>query len=290
MRILREIFHFSIAFLLALAGYAVPLAVLLLSALVPDPERLIIEKAPEREVGLAPDEGLLDDAFLRDTPGPAPQDPEPGEAKEAPDEPVVVAPVEPKPKPKPVEEKEAEKEPVEEKAEAPPTEALPERADAPPKATPNGAAAAARAARAERLAAERAAVKKKGGGKGSKKQKCMDPTPGVASVGTNEWTVPRDVILMYASDLDAAAKLASVAWAHNDKGKVIGFTVKRIRCGSLLEQAGLQNGDIIHSVNGKEVRSVVNAFAAWRKVRKKDVVRVKITRKGQKMELKYQIE
>ncbi len=287
MRIIREAFYFSIAFLLALAGYAVPLVVLLFSALLPDVEELIIEKAPEREVGLAADEGLLDDAFLRDTPGPAPQDPDPGEVKDATVQPVVQAPVTPTPK------KETPKQPVEEeKADEAPEAGLvadvPERADALKRGKAD-AAALVRAARAERLAAERGASKK-GGGKGSKKQKCAEPTPGVLSIGPNEWSVPRDVIMEYANDLDRAAKLAYVDWAKNESGKVIGFTVKRIRCGTLLDQVGLENGDIILSFNGKEVKSIVQAFSAWRKVRKKEVVRVKITRKGQKMELKYHVE
>lgn len=287
-RFIRECFYFFIAFLIAVSGYAVPLVVLLMSAILPDPEQLIIEHAPEREVGLAMDEGLLDDAFLRDQPGPAPQDPDPGEAKEAPPEPVVQAPVEPDPPKKPVKEP-----PPEAEQDEKPTDGL--VADLPVKegATPRAkadASALIRAARAERLAAERAAAKKKGGGKGTKKQKCADPTPGVAAIGPNEYSIEREIIMRYANDLDTASRLAYVDWARNDKGKVIGFTVKRIRCGTLLDQAGLQNGDIIHSFNGKEVKSIVNAFAAWRKVRKKEVVRVKITRKGEKIELRYHIE
>ncbi len=287
-RFIREAFYFFIAFLLALSGYAVPLVVLLLSAVLPDPEQLVIDRAPEREVGLAADEGLLDDAFLRDIPGPVPQDANPEEAERTPEQPVVQAPVKPDPPKKAVEE-----EPPEAETDNAPTDGV--VADLP--LLPNGqkkakaeAAALVRAARAERLAAEKAAAAKKGGGKGSKKQKCADPTPGVLSLGPNEWSIEREIIMRYANDLDTASRLAYVDWAKNEKGKVVGFSVKRIRCGSLLDQAGLKNGDIVISFNGKEVTSIVQAFGAWRKVRKKEVVRVKINRKGQKMELKYHIE
>lgn len=292
MRIIREMFYFSIAFLLAVSGYAVPLVVLLFSALLPDPEQLVMDKAPEREVSLAADNGLLDDAFLKDTPGPAPTDPDPGEAKSAPTEPATPPPPEPPPKPEPP--KKADKKPVEETSTDKRTDGLdadlPERADAPNHRPTAMTAEQIRAARAERIAAVKAATAKKGGGKGSKKQKCADPTPGVLSLGTNEWSIERDIILRFASDLDSAAKLAVVAWAYNDKGKVIGFSVKRIRCGTLLDQAGLQNGDIVQEINGKPVRSIVQAFSVWRKVRKKEIVRVKISRKGQNLELKYRIE
>lgn len=277
MRFLRELFYITVAVLLATAGYAVPIVALLLSAVVPDAEWLVIEQAPEREVGLALDPGLLDDAFLRDERGDPPQEPDPGEDKEEP-EPVVVPP----PK-KVVEEKEVE-EPV---AEAALPDDLPENPNARPRVQ-HRSAAEARAERLAKLAAERGA-KKKGGGKGSKKQKCADPVPGVSETGPNEFSIERDLVMRYASDLDAAAKLASVAWAHNEKGKVVGFSVKRIRCGTLLDLAGLENGDVIHEVNGKPVRSVVQAFGAWRKVKKKDVVRIQLSRKGKRMQLEYHI-
>ena len=291
MRIIREMFYFSIAFLLAVSGYAVPLVVLLFSALIPDPEQLVMDKAPEREVSLAADNGLLDDAFLKDTPGPAPTDPDPGEAKDAPPEPVTPPKAEP---PQPDPPKKTVKPPVEEKVEEKATDGLeadlPQRADAPTHRATAMTAEQIRAARAERIAAVKAATAKKGGGKGSKKQKCADPTPGVVSLGENEWSIERDIILRFSSDLDSAAKLAVVAWAYNDKGKIIGFSVRRIRCGTLLDQAGLQNGDIVQEINGKPVRSIVQAFSVWRKVRKKDVVRVKVKRKNENLELKYRIE
>lgn len=291
MRIIREMFFFSIAFLIAVSGYAVPLVLLLFSALLPDPEQLVMDKAPEREVSLAADDGLLDDAFLKDVKGPAPTDPDPGDAKEAPPEPVTPPPPDP-PRPDPpkkVEKKTAEDDAAEKETAGLDAD-LPQRADAPNHRPTAMTAEQIRAARAERVAALKAASAKKGGGKGSKKQKCADPTPGVDALGENEWSIDREIIMRFASDLDSASKLAVVAWAYNDKGKVVGFSVKRIRCGTLLDQAGLKNGDIVQEINGKPVRSIVQAFSVWRKVRKKEVVRVKISRKGENLELKYRIE
>ena len=224
MRGARKLFYIAISIGLATLGFATPLVAMIVGALMPDPEELIIRQAVEREVGLAPDFGTLDDAYLRDVPGPPPQTPEPGEDARA------------------------------------------------------AAAAGAKGAT------------KAGGGKGSKKQKCVDPTPGIALVGDNEYSVDRQIILDLANDLERASHLAWTGWAYNDKGKTIGFTVKKIRCGSILDQVGLKNGDIIHEINGKNVTSITQAFGAWRKVCKKDLVRVKITRKGEKMEMRYHVE
>lgn len=288
MRLLRKLFYIAISIGLAVLGYATPLVALLLGAILPDPEDLMVRQAVEREVGLAPDVGTLDDAFLRDVAGPPPQTPNPGEdAVDPTPEPVVVPPPEPVKKDEPP--KEEAPAPTAEQEKAGPE--LPKDLPQNPIAPKAGARSAAevRAARAASAAGVKGPTKK-GGGKGSKKQKCVDPTPGIATVGENEYSIERQIILDLANDLDKASRLAWTAWAYNEKGKTIGFTVKKIRCGSILDQAGLQNGDIIHEINGKNVTSITQAFGAWRKVRKKDLVRVKITRKGEKMELRYHIE
>lgn len=295
MRLLRNTLQFLIAFLLALTVYSMPIVSLIMGALLPDPVDVVIEQAPYREVSLVDAGPLLDRAFLPDA------DPE--------------APPEKTPEPAATVEPAAEETPPEKVPEAPPEAAPPKRASEPPPehqkvdvlareienarlAQAKEKAAAKAKQRAEALAQQRVEAKKatearkasSGGKGGGKKQKCAEKTPGVVALNEREYSIPREVVLHYASDLDAASKLAYVAWAHNEKGKNDGFVVKRIRCDSLLDQAGLKNGDIIHEVNGKNVNSIVQAFAAWRKVRKKDVVRIDLVRKGKKMEIKYHIE
>lgn len=124
---------------------------------------------------------------------------------------------------------------------------------------------------------------------GQKKQKCAEPTDEIQQVDDHEYTISRDLVMEYASDLERASRLAYVAWHKDEDGDIDGFVVKKIRCGTVLEQAGLQNGDVIRAVNGKQVKSIMTAWGAWRKVKKKDVVRVTVIRKGKKIELKYRI-
>lgn len=289
MRGARKLFYILISIGLATLGFATPLVGLVFGALMPDGEELIIRDAVQREVGLAPDYGTLDDAFLRDVPGPDPSAPDPGDEPVEPME--TPAPPEPEPvKPPiapPAEKKAVPSETEREGAQLP--EDLPKNPVSPRTQSTGRTAAEIRAARAAAAAAAKGATKK-GGGQGSKKPKCVDPTPGIAQVGENEYSVERQIILDLANDLERASKLAWTGWAYNEKGKTIGFTVKKIRCGSILDQVGLKNGDIIHEINGKNVTSITQAFGAWRKVRKKDMVRVKITRKGEKMELRYHVE
>ncbi len=244
MRGARKLFYIAISIGLATLGFATPLVAMIVGALMPDPEELIIRQAVEREVGLAPDFGTLDDAYLRDVPGPPPQTPEPGEDAVDPTPAPAVAP--PEPVKEPDEKPPDEKQPSEaEKAGAQLPKDLPQNPIAPRAGDRGKSAAEIRAARAAAAAGAKGATKA-GGGKGSKKQKCVDPTPGIALVGDNEYSVDRQIILDLANDLEKASHLAWTGWAYKDKGKTIWFTVKKIRCGSILHQLGLKNGDNIH--------------------------------------------
>lgn len=204
-------------------------------------------------------------------------------------------------------EDEKEDEPVAEPAPAPKSEpaSKAEKTVEPSSADPAGLAAAAGAVEREdgvrpglprAVARARQAMegKKPTAGRppratSSKKNRCAEPIDEIQQVDDLEWAVERDWVLSYANDLNAAAKLAYVAWSRDEKGKIQGFVVKRIRCGTPLEQAGLKNGDVIQQVNGKNVRSLVQAWGAWRKVKRKEVVRLTVEREGRRIELRYRI-
>ena len=84
-------------------------------------------------------------------------------------------------------------------------------------------------------------------------------------------------------------KLGHASWHRDDEGEIVGFKVRRIRCGSPLHQAGFRNGDIIHTVNGSSPRTVVQAITLWLKMRKKTFVRVVLTRNGEQLKFRYRL-
>ena len=157
--------------------------------------------------------------------------------------------------------------------------------DAKVRATPASRSAAARAAAGRPTQS----TNTKKSRSGQKKQRCAEPTEDIVQLSENEYSITRELVMDYASDLERASRLAYVDWYENDKGKVDGFQVRHIRCGTVLDQAGLKNGDVIREVNGKAVKSIMTAWGAWRKVKKKDVVRVQVMRKGQRFEIRYHI-
>ncbi|MCB9744582.1 MAG: PDZ domain-containing protein [Alphaproteobacteria bacterium] len=91
------------------------------------------------------------------------------------------------------------------------------------------------------------------------------------------------------TDLDAAARLARVDWERDDTGEVVGFTLRRLRCGSPLHAAGLRNGDVIHQVNGRDITSIPEALAAYARLKRGDHFRLDISRRGARRRLSYTV-
>lgn len=120
--------------------------------------------------------------------------------------------------------------------------------------------------------------------KSKKARKCLDQEPGIVKTGSNRYTVERSVIAPYASP-QKAEELAWTAWHTDDLGAVDGFVVKRMRCGSLLRQAGFKNGDVVLAVNGNPITTLFQGFNTWRKVRKDETFRVKVQRKSGEVEV-----
>jgi type II secretory pathway component PulC len=62
-----------------------------------------------------------------------------------------------------------------------------------------------------------------------------------------------------------------------------------MRCGSVLRQAGLENGDVIQSINGTNVHSIPTAISAYTKLRSKNVLRLTVSRDGEILHIKYKL-
>lgn len=116
-----------------------------------------------------------------------------------------------------------------------------------------------------------------------------EPEDGVEHVYGDRYRMDRDVIDHYTTSIDAAMKLARVAWSKDSKGKKQGFRLSRVRCGSPLALVGLRSGDVIHSINGRAVKSIPQAFTAVRKIKRHDVIRVHYSRGGKRLTKTVQV-
>ena len=74
------------------------------------------------------------------------------------------------------------------------------------------------------------------------------------------------------------------------RGKSEGLIVSQIQSNSIFAQLGLANGDIISSVNGKQMSSPEDAFGFYNGLKSGEAVSIEITRRGQKKMLTYDIQ
>ena len=84
--------------------------------------------------------------------------------------------------------------------------------------------------------------------------------PDHAGIATTEagYRVERSVVDHYAH-ITRYRKLGHVSWYRDDDGRKEGFKLRRIHCD--LREAGIRNGDVVTSVNGKTVRSIPQALS-----------------------------
>lgn len=159
-------------------------------------------------------------------------------------------------------------------------------------------AALARAARLERVRAMRAKAQKErpekpegseAGTRGKRGQKCLEAPPEITQVSEFEYQIQKELVDLYLSDLSEAEKLAWVDWHRDEGGEIVGFVVKRVRCGSPLYAAGMRNGDVVMRINSREVTSIPQALRAYRRLKKKDDLRLIIHRGEEEIRLTYEL-
>jgi len=73
-------------------------------------------------------------------------------------------------------------------------------------------------------------------------------------------------------------------------GRPEGLIVSQIQSDSIFEKMGFMNGDIIASVNGKQMGTPEEAFQLYNSLQSGEEVNIEITRRGQKRMLTYEIQ
>lgn len=108
-------------------------------------------------------------------------------------------------------------------------------------------------------------------------------------VSETEFNVERSVvdqILENQAELMRSARIVP----EREGDKVVGIRLFGIRPDSLLGTLGLQNGDRLSSINGFEMTEPTKALEAYARLRTADRLTVSINRKGQPMNLDFNIK
>jgi hypothetical protein len=118
-------------------------------------------------------------------------------------------------------------------------------------------------------------------------KKPCDTIDEITTTGPSSWRVERDVVDWYATHLNELGKQVAVNTHRDANGVVDGFRVFLPRC-SVLRQAGIKHGDIVHTVNGRRVTSLPEALAAYLVLRTNPNIEVEGVRKsGEGFDYRY---
>ena len=90
-----------------------------------------------------------------------------------------------------------------------------------------------------------------------------------------------------ANELLAKVKISGVPDPSSDKLK--GFRIDNIPSESIIDQAGIQSGDVICSVEGQRLESTQDAIRIFRDIRGRNNIKVDLLRNGNPLTLRYEI-
>jgi general secretion pathway protein C len=116
-----------------------------------------------------------------------------------------------------------------------------------------------------------------------------DIQKGIQKVGATEFNVDRgvvDKILENQAELMRQARIVP----EQENGKVVGIRLFGVRPDTLLGTLGMENGDRLEKINGFDMTSPEKALEAYARLRTADHLTVSVNRRGQEMNLDYNIK
>jgi len=125
--------------------------------------------------------------------------------------------------------------------------------------------------------------------KRSKRCDAAPDQPMIDEVGPQHYAVDRDLVKSYTRSLK---RLNELGWSkphEGPDGRKDGMFIGGVKCGSDLHIAGLRSGDVVHTVNGRKVKSFAQALLVYQAVRNDDRVVVEVTRRGKRRTLTYDL-
>lgn len=111
---------------------------------------------------------------------------------------------------------------------------------------------------------------------------------GIVRVDPGTWRVSRDLILENFANVGSLSSQATVT-PYFVQGKQQGFRLSQIRSAGLLQQIGLQEGDVLQTVNGLNLYTPQEALQAYQQLQTESTVRISILRSNRPTTLTYEL-
>ncbi len=110
----------------------------------------------------------------------------------------------------------------------------------------------------------------------------------IQRVSDSEFNVNHSLVSSVLENQAALMREARII-PHEEGGRVVGVKLYGIRRNSLLGKLGLQNGDMLRTINGFDMTSPDSALEAYARLRSADHLSVAVVRRGQAMTIDYNI-
>ena len=122
--------------------------------------------------------------------------------------------------------------------------------------------------------------------RGRKRSAAAALLPGVRSTGPRRWEIRRAVLQKLMANPTLLRGSARVT-PHLEGGRPAGFRIHRMPGGGIYQGLGLQNGDVIRTVNGHPITTPDKALEAYTRLRKASRVVLGVTRNGRTLRHEY---
>lgn len=122
-------------------------------------------------------------------------------------------------------------------------------------------------------------------------QEGLDPSTlesGITQVSEREFTIERSLVQSLLANQAALMRTARVI-PHEEGGRTVGVKLYGIRRSSLLGRLGIQNGDMLRTINGYDMTSPDSALEAYARLQNADRITINLNRRGQDMSVDYSI-
>ena len=112
---------------------------------------------------------------------------------------------------------------------------------------------------------------------------------GIRKINDTQRVMSQQTLRQQLNNLPALLRQAK-AVPHTQNGENMGFKVVEIASGSIFEDLGIQKDDIIHSVNGRSVKSAEDALNAYRRLRTSKSFQLSVLRNGRPVSLNLSVQ
>jgi len=111
----------------------------------------------------------------------------------------------------------------------------------------------------------------------------------VTDLGDNKFAISSDTLDKYLNDLEGISRMGRALLHRGPDGEFDGYRLSAIRRNTIADKLGIRNGDIIHSVNGTPLNSMSAAMEAFNTMQNEKNFSFEVTRRGQKVDMSYEV-